>query len=255
MRRLARVALAAGAAALLALPAARAATPAEACLADLAVLPEFLRENDAGARDHLARKGQAHFDAAYAEASRQAATAESDAACGPVLWRYVRAYRNSHIDIGGTLEEMRRMFTTPEPSDDTTRPAADTRAPTLRLLSKQTALLVIPSFFDRHASTLQALLRKNRQALSSRANLIVDVRNNNGGSDSTYAALRPWLAAPTAWQVGVEFLSTPDNVRSTEQVCDWLSADPANGCGRPGRASWWKSGSSTRTRCRAGSPS
>jgi hypothetical protein len=228
MSRPARLLLvAASAAAVLALTPAHAATPAEECLADLAVLPDFLRDNDAGARDHLARKGPAHFDAAYAEARRLAAGVESVAACQPVLSRYVRAYRDTHIEVGGSLEEMRRMFTSPEPSSDAARPVADVRAPTLRLLSKQTALLVIPSFFDRHQSTLRALLEKNSRALASRPNLIVDVRDNNGGSDGTYEALIPWLAAPTTLMVGVEFLATPENLLSTEQVCDWLSAEPA----------------------------
>jgi hypothetical protein len=212
---------------LLAAPAARAATPADDCLADLAVLPAFLLENDTGARDHVAHKGQAFFDAALANSKGQAAAVDSDPACRAVLNEYVGAYRKTHLGVGGGMEEMRRLFVAPEAPQNAASDVIDARAPTLRMLSDKTALLVIPSFFERQKPALDALLRKHHRQLSTRPNLIVDVRHNNGGNDSTYDSLRPWLSAPRTFQVGVEFLATADNIASTERICDWFSPDPA----------------------------
>jgi len=56
-------------------------TAATECVADLDDLAPYMLANDAGARDHVAQKGQAAFDAAFAAARAMAAVAESDDSC------------------------------------------------------------------------------------------------------------------------------------------------------------------------------
>lgn len=197
----------------------QAATPGETCLQDLRVLPAFLLENDTGARQHLAQKGQAYFDQALASASTAAARANDEAACNTVLSGYLSQWRKGHLQIMPTGALKHETATAA--SSSTAAPAAtiDDRAPSLQLLSPHTALLTLPSFFPGYAGLLTDLLESKRDELVSRRNWIIDVRRNNGGSDSTYAPLLPWLASGESVNIGGEWLSTPANIASQQNIC------------------------------------
>ncbi|MBV9889605.1 MAG: hypothetical protein JO090_01805 [Rhizobacter sp.] len=52
------------------------------------------------------------------------------------------------------------------------------------MLSSQTAVLTLPTFNDRYAPLIQGLVAAHRREIVARPNLIIDVRRNNGGSDS-----------------------------------------------------------------------
>jgi C-terminal processing protease CtpA/Prc len=72
---------------------------------------------------------------------------------------------------------------------------------------------------------LIALLRKHRQDLATRANWIIDVRDNDGGNDDTYYPLLPWLLPDEREDVGAEWLSTPANIEGQEKVCASVGSD------------------------------
>jgi len=82
-----------------AVDAAPATAAAERCAMDLEVLPSFLLENDAGAKDELQQFGQAHFDAALSQARTEAGTVADAEACARALNRYLRSYRSGHLSI------------------------------------------------------------------------------------------------------------------------------------------------------------
>jgi hypothetical protein len=190
---------------------AHAGEPADACVADLDVLPAFLLANDAGARANLAERGAAAVDAAFARARAQARTIERDEDCLDALRGYLRAYRHGHLTIASRSSANR-------PSD-TQNARSDPRAPQFRVLSPRTTLLVLPSFGDLYAARIEALLAVHRAEIESRPFLIVDVRRNNGGSDASYAPLLPLVAANTTRTPGAEFLATADNIAASEAVC------------------------------------
>ena len=207
--------LAATALATLAASHAQASTPSEACLQDLHALPGFLLENDTGARQHLAQKGQAYFDQALASASEAAASANDEAACNIALSTYLGKWRKGHLQIvpnrGLRLDKTAANAAPAAPIPE--------RLPSLQLLSSRTALLTLPSFFPQYAQAITDLLASKRSELQRRRNWIIDVRRNNGGDDSTYASLLPWIASGESVNMGVEWLSTPANIASQETIC------------------------------------
>lgn len=203
----------------LAASSAQAASPSESCLQDLRALPGFLLENDTGARQHLAQKGQAYFDQALASASEAAAKVNDEGACNMVLSRYLQQWRKGHLQIMPTAV-LKPVTPAPAASAATAPSAAmDNGAPSLRLLSPHTALLTLPSFFPQYAQAIADLLASKRSELQRRRNWIIDVRRNNGGSDSTYAALLPWIASGDSVTMGIEWLSTPTNIANQERIC------------------------------------
>jgi C-terminal processing protease CtpA/Prc len=195
--------------------AADAASVAKSCISDLDAIPAFLLENDAGAKDHLAHQGQAHFDAALAAARKAAAHAQNANDCNKVLNDYLKAWRNGHLWVEAKQQEAPAADTKVK----TAQAPAASRAPTLELLSPHTMLLTLPSFFQEYSEPLSALLKNNRKELAAHPNWIIDVRDNGGGSDSTYAALIPWLLPDERVIVGAEWLATPANIHVMETMC------------------------------------
>lgn len=198
---------------------AHAATPGEACLLDLRTLPGFLLENDAGARQHLAQKGQAYFDQALASASEAASSATDDASCNLALSGYLGKWRKGHLQIMPRNPWQQDSAAAAPSSTTKPTPAIDDRAPSLQLLSPQTALLTLPSFFPQYAQAIVDLLAGKRDELASRPNWIIDVRRNNGGSDSVFAPLLPSISSGESVSVAGEWLSTPVNIANQESIC------------------------------------
>jgi hypothetical protein len=195
---------------------AEAATVAEQCVSDLASIPPFLLANDAGAKDELAQWGQAHFDAAFSQARIEATKAPDAATCNSALNAYLKSWRKGHLNV----RDMPRTDARPEnKSKQSPASGAMRAAPTVTLLSEQTALLTVPSFANEYREPLIALLEESRNALASHTNWIIDVRGNGGGSDTSYYPLLPWLMPDEKEDIGAEWLATPANIEGQENVC------------------------------------
>ncbi len=206
---------------LLLLAACRAwcATPAQDCRRDLDDLPGFLLENDAGGKDAQARYGSAHFEAALAAAQSAAAAVKSDADCLPVLSKYLEAWRHGHLQVVP-------MASTAPSVAASGAAAGDDRLPAMRALSHDTLLLTLRSFNNGTREPLVRLLASKREVLESHPNWIIDVRDNNGGMDSSYEPVMPWLMANDGLQVGTTLYVTPANIAGWERVC--LSSAPGD---------------------------
>jgi len=92
----------------------------------------------------------------------------------------------------------------------------------LKQLSKDTIILRIPTFDHSHKPAIDSLLTASHEQIIKTENLIIDLRNNGGGSDISFQNLIPYLYTNPIRVVGVEFLSTRLNNRRME---DWLE-DP-----------------------------
>lgn len=199
-------------------PAAFAsAGAASQCQADLAELAGFMEANDAGAAAHLASHRAAiaqAFDTARAAAARAADVAD----CDGILQGYLRAWRPTHLQLvpaAGTA-----------PGAASAPAGVDSRAPRLRMLDQDTALLVLPSFNQHYGAPIARLLAEHRAELAARKHWIVDVRDNDGGDDGSFAPLRPWLLDGYVHRHGVEYLVTAANIQSQLDVCAYVG-DPA----------------------------
>ncbi len=192
---------------------ARCAAPAEDCQHDLAELPGFMLENDAGGQDLQQRYGSAHFATALATAQVEAASVQADDDCLPVLRKYLGAWRRTHLAVAPI---------SPEPSRTTAGVASgnDDRLPTLRLLSGKTLLLTLRSFDDRTRDPLDRLLQSRKNAFESHPDWIIDVRDNDGGKDANYAPLLPWLMVNGGAAVSTRVLVTPANIAGWARVCE-----------------------------------
>lgn len=88
--------------------------------------------------------------------------------------------------------------------------------PMAKQISKNTFLLRIPTFSETKRKTIDSLIASNHEKIVNAENLIIDVRNNGGGSDSSFQKLIPYLYTNPIRSIGADFLSTPLNNKRME---------------------------------------
>jgi len=94
-----------------------------------------------------------------------------------------------------------------------------TDKPYLQKINAKTILLRIPSFNGRQKQTIDSLIAVHRPQLEKIENLIIDIRNNGGGSDGSYAEIIPLLYTNPIRTIGVTFYSTKLNNQRMLDFC------------------------------------
>ncbi|MEO3403117.1 S41 family peptidase [Mucilaginibacter sp. CAU 1740] len=97
-----------------------------------------------------------------------------------------------------------------------------TDTPFLQELSKETVLLRVPSFDEGQRPLIDSLIASNYTLLTTKKNLIIDIRNNGGGSDISYSKITPLLYTNPIRSTNVELFSTPLN---NQRMADYLKLD------------------------------
>ena len=94
---------------------------------------------------------------------------------------------------------------------------ANAERPFLHTMDDSTLLLRIPSFRYAQKPIIDSVLQANHALITHTKYLIIDLRNNGGGSDASYENLLPYLYTNPISVVGVEFYSTALNNRRMEE--------------------------------------
>jgi hypothetical protein len=88
------------------------------------------------------------------------------------------------------------------------------KEPYFKLLAGGTAYLRIPYFDYSEKKKIDSVIAANRSIILSTKNLIIDVRNNGGGSDASFAGIMPFLYTNPVRTVGVEMLASEVNTKA-----------------------------------------
>ena len=86
-------------------------------------------------------------------------------------------------------------------------------------LTDRTALLCISSFEDPYVERIEKMVSDNKQAIEHCENLIIDIRNNLGGTYDAYDEILPYVLTGNMRGVGQEFLVTQTLIDGVE---DWF---------------------------------
>ena len=103
-----------------------------------------------------------------------------------------------------------------------------TERPFIEKVSNNTLLLRIPSFRYELKNEIDNLLLQNDSLIKNNFNLIIDLRNNGGGSDESYKKIIPYLYTNPIREIGVAYLSTElNNKRMVDFINnpDWSTDD------------------------------
>jgi hypothetical protein len=85
-----------------------------------------------------------------------------------------------------------------------------------KLLNESTIYFNIPSFSWESKPTIDSLFASNKVNLSKSSNLILDLRNNGGGSDDVYYIISPYLYTQPIKGIGVDMYASNDNIKGWE---------------------------------------
>jgi len=187
------------------------------CALDLDAAHAFVRANDAGAQLAATPAEVAAREADVQQARELAETAANDVEGTTIIQKSLLAWRKGHLFVelldGGNATK--------------TLSGRAAALPSAESLSPDTALLTIPSFFPGARHRLAEVLHLHRPMLENRRCWIIDVRGNDGGADTTYAPLLPWLM-PEGWlSVSDRIYVTAANIEAEECVCDLFApGDP-----------------------------
>lgn len=100
--------------------------------------------------------------------------------------------------------------------------------PFIKQISDKTLLLRIPSFKYANKKIIDSIITANHDLIISKENLIIDLRNNGGGSDASFQKIIPYIYTNSIRSVGVEYLSTTlNNKRMEDFIADpnWSSEE------------------------------
>ena len=131
--------------------------------------------------------------------------------------------KNSVLRFASMSVDWVRVKPTPAVPLDNIVPSADFF---LRRLSSKTAILRLPNFYGDNGEKIENLLDNNRVLLENTPNLVIDARNNSGGSDGSYSKLMEWIYTRPIYSIDVEFRATARNADLYEAMLKDPSFSP-----------------------------
>ncbi|PWS31799.1 S41 family peptidase [Pedobacter paludis] len=87
-------------------------------------------------------------------------------------------------------------------------------SPKFKVLDSQTVLFTMPSFESMsYIKQVDSIVKENESILKNTKHLIIDLRDNGGGSIYVYKSLTPYIYTKPILTVGGMVLATPDNIK------------------------------------------
>ena len=177
------------------------------CAADIDFVASFLLENDAGVRAAGWQDYPLEPATVLDQESMAAEAATSPEACAQLINRFLVSVRRGHLAAVPGKEEASVVLGPKIP------PLVN-----VRKLSKKTTYLEVPSFGIGIREQLDRIIEKNEADIRDADHLIIDVRQNGGGSDSAYTPLIKLLGSATYRTQMPDMLSTPANIAAWEEL-------------------------------------
>lgn len=87
-------------------------------------------------------------------------------------------------------------------------------------LSDQTLYLKISSFSGSNAAKIDSLFKANSSLLKSMPFLVLDLRDNGGGSDFSYEPILPYIYTNAVKGIGADVLATEANIAAWKKILD-----------------------------------
>lgn len=89
---------------------------------------------------------------------------------------------------------------------------------TLESLDANTLLLTVPTMSETVRLELDSLVKANADLLERTPNLVIDCRNNGGGSDVTFYPLLPYIYSGIVKSYKAQIYSTEDNIQKYDRL-------------------------------------
>ena len=95
----------------------------------------------------------------------------------------------------------------------------------VKRITPSTTLIKLQYFSYMFLDAIEAMLEKNKKLIENSEFLIIDVRDNGGGTDNAYNSILPYISTNPIRHVGVEYLSSDDFIRNSQKYVQGLEKD------------------------------
>ncbi|CAM3638183.1 S41 family peptidase [Elizabethkingia bruuniana] len=95
----------------------------------------------------------------------------------------------------------------------------------VKKLTPRTTLIKLPNFSEVFLEAIEAMLEKNKKLIENSEFLIIDVRDNSGGTDNAYSSILSYISTNPIRSVGVEYLSSESFIRNSQKYLQGLEKD------------------------------
>ena len=126
----------------------------------------------------------------------------SDQDCLKILTDYTSFFKDEHIYMEGKAENNQEQIEIDTQKQD--KPELEAR-----MLTSNIFYIKISSFKYENIAPVKELIVKSKKEIKKSKTLIIDVRDNFGGTDDVYKPLLPYILTNPLRIMNVEFLSTP----------------------------------------------
>ncbi|AZA83605.1 peptidase S41 [Chryseobacterium lactis] len=117
----------------------------------------------------------------------------------------------NYLEIGDfVLKRLSPKFE-PDGNIDTYFESIQAQKPFLKQINKNTLFLRIPSFKGSLKKDIDSVIAANQAKIESTENLIIDIRDNGGGSDNSFAKIIPYLYTNPIRSIRTQLYSTKLN--------------------------------------------
>ncbi len=123
----------------------------------------------------------------------------------------VKSFGNNYLQVGNfTMKRISPTYSTEKHIEEYFK-LINADKPYLEELNPTTLILRIPSFDHSQKEKIDSVIKKNKNMILSTENLIIDLRNNGGGSDISFNEIIPLIYTNPMTSFGVEYYSTKLN--------------------------------------------
>ena len=127
---------------------------------------------------------------------------------------------NNYLKFGGfILKRLSPKFPTDKPLEDFINYMLIGK-PFIQELNKTTLILRIPSFDGSAKKNIDSVIFHNKEKILQTENLIIDLRNNGGGSDKSFKEILPLIYTNPTRTVSLEYYSTKLN---NQRMLDFIN--------------------------------
>ncbi|MDX8566354.1 S41 family peptidase [Elizabethkingia sp. HX XZB] len=95
----------------------------------------------------------------------------------------------------------------------------------VRKLTPRTTIIRLPNFSEVFLETIETMLEKNKKLIENSEFLIIDIRDNSGGTDNAYSSILPYISTNPIRSVGAEYLSSESFIRNSQKYLQGLEKD------------------------------
>lgn len=190
------------------------ATQAPDCVGDLDFTAAFLLDNDAGIQGAGWKTYPSNVKAVLKKTRAAALDIQSPEACAKLLNQFMESIRRGHLAAAPIATN----------AVTATKKHYEPLKVTSRLLSTKTAYIEVPSFAGNIRQQLIDLIETNQSDIQDVPNLIIDLRKNGGGSDSSFQPLLSLLGPATYRSQYPDVFVTDANIAGWEAIIPDISS-------------------------------